>query len=170
MKILGKNFVETTEMFNKGEITCDIYQDIVRAMSCAATQDDLEAGAINTETILSWDESKDDYNGLFGGDFCLVETVEDLKEVSTAVEAKVAGVTEKRLNGWASIIDVATSFDICEYLPNGDHIIAMMCWNDAGGTVFYIPSKFADEFPTIKGCIEATSKYWSTGILPEENQ
>lgn len=87
---------------------------------------------------------------VFGGDVHIVETDEDLKEISTSVED-----TPDR---WHSIDEVACAFDGCEWL--GDWLEVWMAWTDAGGDTYFVPRDIASRHPTVLASVEMTRTAW----------
>jgi hypothetical protein len=84
-------------------------------------------------------EATQDYNEYLGGYVFLCETELDLLHV-LGCDFEWA----KAHNGnWPNVTDVAMSWDDCRYLEEvkGDPqwVIFVLCWNNAGGPVYYVP-------------------------------
>jgi len=70
------------------------------------------------------------YEELFGGDFKLVEELEDCRDIRVVVD-------ESRLD---SILNVAGVVDYASSL--GDYWVFLNCTNNSGGDTYFIPKKF----------------------------
>jgi len=109
------------------------------------------------------DEEMDltDLEGQFGGKIYLIETIEDLKGIYTCQESKLPKHEQHPLcAGWASIVEVADSFDACEYIGNGKFVNILLCTNNAGGNTFIVPRGIADTCDNILKSIELTNTAW----------
>lgn len=76
------------------------------------------------------------YEWMYGGNPYLVESLEDLAEVKSYCNKEHDGV---------SIKDSACIFDICEWLPCKEIVMAVYITSNAGGDAFFIPKEFVTE-------------------------
>jgi hypothetical protein len=88
-----------------------------------------------------------------GGAVCVVERYEDLKEISV-----IAGIdADGHIVSWldessvrdANIIETASDFDAADYVCDGKFALLLICTNNGGGDVYYIPRLIADMCPNI---------------------
>lgn len=157
MKVLGKNILECYELWKKGEVPNLVFADII---SCFGVALDENEGV--SEALIKELPSTDFYVHI-GGDIHLLETFEDLHEISTTV-------VDPATKGWASLVNTADAFDIAKYLGEGtryDRIAVFMnCWNDDGGPLYYVPKAIADQCPNVDLSVKLTSTFWGneTGL------
>lgn len=102
---------------------------------------------------------------LFGGGVYLVETSEDLKSIGTPLETTLKnadGSVDMSLGGWASIAETASSFDVCEWLPDASFVMVLLCTNNAGGSTYFIPASIAAINSNVLMSITLTMAAWAT--------
>ncbi len=89
--------------------------------------------------ILEQEEASQSYDVLLGGNVYICETAADLLEIQ-GCELDWA---EAHDGGWPNVTDKPMIWDVCEYLdePTGEPewVIFLLCWNNAGGPVYYVP-------------------------------
>lgn len=65
---------------------------------------------------------------------------------------------------WPDVTDQVMSWDQCTYLgeKDGDPELALflLCWNDAGGPVFYVP-KYLWQAAKVAEHIAETNRHWN---------
>lgn len=88
----------------------------------------------DVQWLLTQPEAEEEYNGFLGGEFYVCEVEDDLKQiVGMDMEfAKAHG------NRWPDVTELVMSWDQCKYL-DADWAMFLLCWNDAGGPVYYVP-------------------------------
>jgi hypothetical protein len=104
------------------------------------------------------EEFGDDVNlsEIFGGDFFLIETIEDVYEIP------VMGIDTQTGEWQASNLGTLPSvFDSCEPLDNGQFIHILNCTNNAGGNTYLVPKEIADKVPNIQKSIELTKNAYN---------
>jgi hypothetical protein len=79
---------------------------------------------------LFYDSTFSSYDELFGGDFKLVEELEDCRDLKVIVD-------ETRMD---SILNAAGVVDYASFL--GDYWVFLNCTNNSGGDTYFIPKKF----------------------------
>jgi len=84
----------------------------------------------------------------------MVESLEDLKQISTIVR-------EGKELVYKDITQQALEFDDVRWSKSGDHLIIFSGETNSGGPVWYIPRKIVAEVPTVFQSLEATQLYWS---------
>jgi hypothetical protein len=92
------------------------------------------------------DLTTEPFVNLFGGDFFLLETEEDLHHIFTQVENESTG-------NFSDITEVATTFDEARYTASGNFAVFASFTNNDGGPTWYIPRVIADTCPNIKKSI-----------------
>jgi hypothetical protein len=85
------------------------------------------------------------FKELFGGDFFLIETEEDLQMIWTTIESP--------LGDYFNITEISAVFDDARYTLMGGFAVITIFTNDDGGPVWYIPRDIADKYPTIANSI-----------------
>ena len=90
----------------------------------------------------------------YGGDICLVQSIEDLDNVFTT-EIKDA-------NAYKSLRETAAAFDSCQYVVDGTFVEVFLATNNAGGNVYFVPKDIADQCENVELSIKLTSREWST--------
>lgn len=98
-----------------------------------------DIGNDDIEWLLQQPEALEDYNGYLGGDIHICESEADLKEI-VGMDMEFAETHDDR---WPDVTDQVMSWDQCAYLKQKDGdsewALFLLCWNDAGGPVFYVP-------------------------------
>jgi len=79
-----------------------------------------------------------DFEEYFGGCVFLVEELSDLKEILTHV-------VNIESNEWDNLLNTHSSFDIAEYVCNGNYAFIFDITNNSGGPSYYIPRAIADQ-------------------------
>jgi hypothetical protein len=146
--------------------------DVLQHVTKLAT----EAGLDDDEDVTT---AEFDY--VFGGDVNVVETLEDLKSISTVEDFHVPtgqiiqmtfdqmeanGIDTKDLRN-ANITETAASFDSAEWVADNKWVVLFLATNNAGGESFYIPKDIVDQCPNIQKSIDMTTVMWSQ---PEDDK
>jgi|SaaInl4_135m_RNA_FD_contig_121_99253_length_7721_multi_5_in_0_out_0_7 hypothetical protein len=92
-----------------------------------------------------------------GGSLNIIETMEDLNEVSTPNMSNDG-------ENWASIVEIASAFDMCEYILKGKHVSLMSAWNNAGGATYAIPRHIANKCDNVKLSVAMTAEAWNPSM------
>jgi hypothetical protein len=133
MKDLGNNLIELKERCPSKAF----YESIKKCC------DDLQLGA-------KYETFGTDFQGEFGGGFYLLETYSDLKQITSAV-------CDESNNRYKDITQIATVFDVCEYVDE-TYIQILLCTNNAGGDTYLVHKKFIPFCPNIEKSIELTKE------------
>ena len=96
-----------------------------------------------TQSDIAWlleqEEATQSYTELLGGNVYICETEVDLLEIN-GCDFDWAETHDGR---WPNVTDLQLSWDVCEYLnePTGNPhwVIFLLCWNNAGGNIYYVP-------------------------------
>ncbi|OYY80602.1 MAG: hypothetical protein B7Y34_05655 [Methylophilales bacterium 16-45-9] len=96
-----------------------------------------------TESDIAWlipqPEATQSYSNYLGGDVHVCEKEQDLLQI-LGCDFDWA---EKHHGIWPNVTEIAMSWDVCHYLDEADGdpqwVIFVMCWNNAGGPVYYVP-------------------------------
>ena len=99
----------------------------------------LEITQSDIDWLIQQPEASFDYNQYFGGYVYICETEQDLMHIKGCD----FDWAEKHHGIWPNVTEIAMSWDACNYLDEtaGDPqwVIFVMCWNNAGGPVYYVP-------------------------------
>lgn len=116
-----------------------------------------------TEDAMEWLYLKDkdtddmDFNGYLGGDVFICEQPDDLKEVE-GCDMEFAEANNDR---WPNLTDMAMAFDVCDYvLGEPKFVAALLCWNNAGGPIYYIPEALWTE--NVINSVKLTNEVWAS--------
>ena len=88
----------------------------------------------------------------FGGDIFVVESLEDLKEISTGMP--------KSNTEHFSLFEQPTAFDVAEWSKDNRYVHISLFTNNNGGSLYIIPKEIADSTYNVRGSIEATKLFW----------
>jgi len=114
------------------------------------------------ELFKDYDVENDDFDELLGGLVYVVETPEDLKEISTMQENKETGE-------WRSLFEVPSSYDIAHFVgPNREYVLIALIVCNEGGPSFFIPKEVYEKCPNVTESIKLTEKFW--GWAEEHNR
>lgn len=106
-------------------------------------------------------EATQDYGDYLGGYVYVCETDEDLLQIQ-GCDFEWA---EAHDGNWPNVTDIAMPWDACTYLSeaSGDPqwVIFLLCWNNAGGPVYYVPKHLWQQ-ARVAEHIEATNPTLNT--------
>lgn len=167
--ILVHNFKEAHQLHQQGHIPFRLLQDQamvligIRPQPGRYIDEATDIDDSDIEWLLQQQEvSEEDYNGMLGGDVHVCETEADLNQI---VGMDMAWA-ESHGNRWPNVTELVMSFDACDYLkePSEEPEWAMflLCWNDAGGPVFYVP-KHLWLAARVAEHIAETKQFWDSG-------
>jgi len=140
------NFNEAHQHYQSGLIPYRLLQDQATVMLglCSnpypTVANSLEITADDIHWLLQQEESAFAYSDYLGGKVYVCETKEDLKQIQGCdfEWAELHG-------GWPNVTDMAMSWDSCSYLNEAigepQWVIFLLCWNNAGGSVYYVPKQ-----------------------------
>lgn len=115
----------------------------------------LEITQAEIDWLLQQSEATQNYDDFLGGAVYVCETEHDLLEIH-GCNFEWA---EEHNGQWPNVTDIAMSWDACNYLDeaSGDPewVIFLLCWNNAGGNVYYVPKHLWSKARVIEH-IEAT--------------
>lgn len=164
--IVIHNFAEAHSMYQQGAIPFRLLQDQARVLIdiCPQPSRYIDETTDISDSDIEWllqqpEVSEEDYNGMLGGEVYVCQSEADLKEiVGMDMEfAKAHG------NRWPNVTELVMSWDQCAYLSqkNAEPEWAMflLCWNDAGGPVFYVP-KHLWQAAKVSEHIAETERHW----------
>lgn len=89
------------------------------------------------------------FENYFGGNFYLVETVEDLDQIITSEESSLPTPVEGS-GGWASIREKPCTFEWMHYLPSKDFIMIFNVTNNNGGPTYYVPRSVFEQCQNVE--------------------
>lgn len=89
--------------------------------------------------LLQQDEAAANYSDFLGGNVYVCEVEADLLQIQ-GCDFEWA---ETHGGVWPNVTDLAMSWDSCACLPESigepQWVIFLLCWNNAGGAVYYVP-------------------------------
>lgn len=89
-------------------------------------------------------ESAMDYMDLIGGDVHICEHANDLMHIQGCDVAWA----EAHNDNWPNVTDIPMVWDVCCYLDEAEGdpqwVMFLLCWNNAGGPVYYVPKRLWD--------------------------
>jgi hypothetical protein len=160
------NFNESHQQFQSGVIPYRLLQDQAAVMLgiCSNPHPTIANALDITNDDINWllvqEESTFSYSDYLGGNVYVCETEADLKQIQGCdfEWAEAHG-------GWPNVTDIAMSWDSCCYLPESigepQWVIFLLCWNNAGGPVYYVP-KHLWQVARVSEHIAATEKAWKS--------
>lgn len=95
------------------------------------------------------DDIAETFDAYFGGEFHLVESPEDLKQIETLSP-------QADHNGYFSLAEKAAVFDICEWTASGKFVSVCLITNNSGGKTYLIPKDIAEQSPNVLASIQLT--------------
>jgi len=117
----------------------------------------LEVELADIDWLLSQPEAGEDYAGYLGGNVNICQTEEDLKEV-IGIDFAFAKTNDNR---WPNVLDQVMSWDQCRFVDD-EWAMFLLCWNDAGGPVFYVP-KYLWAVARVAEHVAETERHWNAG-------
>lgn len=166
--IVIRNFKEAHQLHQQGAIPFRLVQDQAMVLLGACPwpgrhiDDAVEICAADIEWLLQRPEAVEEYNGMLGGEFHVCESEPDLHQI-VGMDMEFARTHGNR---WPNVTELVMGWDACDYIKeqSGDPQWAMflLCWNDAGGPVFYVP-KHLWQAARVAEHIAATNQCWDSG-------
>lgn len=162
--IVIQSFKEAHSKWQQGEIPFRLLQDQAGVLSglCQQAYRPLDNALKVTEDDIGWllqqPESSMSYASVLGGYIHICASETDLLEV-VGCDFDFA-----KANGrWPNITEVPLAFDDCKFLEeqSGEAQWAqfLTCWNDAGGSVYYVP-RHLWQAANVQEHIAATDGFW----------
>lgn len=162
--IVIHNFKEAHHLYRQGSIPFRLLQEqamvLIGLNSGRHVENAFDIGDGEIGWLLLHPEvAEEDYNGMLGGDIHVCQSEADLKEV-VGIDMDFA---KAHGNRWPSCTELVMSWDQCAYLkePSGEPewALFLLCWNDAGGNVFYVP-KHLWHLARVAEHITETNRHW----------
>lgn len=140
-----QRFIEAHLCYRAGRQPFRLLQDqaLILINSCRETYRPILDAFDITDADLDWvlrqPEAFEDYADLFGGDVHLCESDADLQQIV----GMNMGWADTHDGKWPNVTELPMAWDSCTYLSekSGDPqwVLFLLCWNDAGGPVYYVP-------------------------------
>jgi hypothetical protein len=167
--IVIHNFKEAHQLYQQDRIPFRLLQDqaMVLVGICPQPGRYIDEAIDISDSDIEWllqqpEVAEEDYNGMLGGDVHVCQTENDLKGV-VGMDMEFA---ESHGGRWPDVTDQVMSWDACDYLSqmSGEPEWAMflLCWNDAGGPVFYVP-KHLWQAARVAEHVAETNQFWDAG-------
>ena len=139
------HFNEACQLYRQHQISFRILQEQAFVLLGLCQNPHLKVNAPLDITQADIDSLKQEpaaihaYDDFLGGYVYVCETVEDLLQIQ-GCDFEWA---ESHAGTWPNVTDIPMSWDACDYLEetSGDPqwVIFLLCWNNAGGPVYYVP-------------------------------
>lgn len=156
------HFNEACQHYTQHKISLRLLQDQAAVMLglCQNPHSSISNAIEITQADIDWlleqPEAMQDYGDYLGGYVYVCETDEDLLQIH-GCDFEWA---EAHDGHWPNVTDIAMSWDACNYLDetSGDPqwVIFLLCWNNAGGPVYYVPKHLWQQ-ARVTAHIEATN-------------
>lgn len=160
------SFNEAHQQFQSGIIPYRLLQDQAAVMlGICSNPHPTIANAINIinddiNRLLVQDEAALSYSDYLGGNVYVCQSEVDLEQIQ-GCDFEWA---EKHGGVWPNVTDMAMSWDSCSYLQESvgepQWVIFLLCWNNAGGHVYYVPKPLWN-MARVTEHIAATDSAWS---------
>jgi hypothetical protein len=139
------NFNEAHQQYQNGLIPYRLLQDQAAVMLgiCSNPHQTVvnafDVSDNNINWLLQQAEVAADYADFLGGNIYVCEVEADLLQIN-GCDFEWAETHE---GNWPNVTDLPMSWDSCSYLPESigepQWVIFLLCWNNAGGHVYYVP-------------------------------
>lgn len=164
--IVIHNFKEAHQLYQQGHIPFRLLQEqaLVLIGSCPQPNRYITEALDITDSDIEWllqqpEVAEEDYNGMLGGDVHVCQSEDDLKEV-VGMDMEFARANGNR---WPDCTDQVMSWDQCSYLAEKggepEWAVFLLCWNDAGGNIFYVP-KHLWQAARVAEHVAETNRFW----------
>ena len=164
--IVMHNFNEAYQMYRQGRIPFRLIQDQAAVLIglCQAKHpgvaDALAITPADNDWLLQQPEAAMDYSDYLGGYMHACETEADLLEIH-GCDFDFADAHDGR---WPNVTDMALGWDACDYLKESsgepEWVLFLLCWNDAGGAVYFVPKSLWLQ-ARVEEHIKETSQAWA---------
>lgn len=161
------NFNEAHQQFQSGLIPYRLLQDQAAVMLgiCNNSHPTIANALDITNDDINWllvqEEASFSYSDYLGGNVYVCEVETDLKKIQ-GCDFEWA---ETHGGVWPNVTDIPMSWDSCDYLPESagepQWVIFLLCWNNAGGPVYYVPKLLWQAARVIEH-IAATENAWKS--------
>ncbi len=161
------SFNEAHQQYQSSVIPYRLLQDQAAVMlgTCSnphpAVANTLDITDDDINWLLQQEESAFSYSEYLGGNVFVCEAEADLLQIS-GCDFEWA---ETHGGVWANVTDMAMSWDGCNYLQEStgepQWVIFILCWNNAGGPVYYVP-KHLWSMARVSEHIAATDSAWKS--------
>lgn len=141
------HFNEAYQHYKQTNISFRLLQDQAAVMLGLCQQqhsqvsNPLEISQSDIDWLMQQPEAMQDYGDYLGGYVYVCETADDLLQIHGCDLVWA----EAHDGNWPNVTDIAISWDACDYLDeaSGDPqwVILLLCWNNAGGPVYYVPKQ-----------------------------
>jgi hypothetical protein len=139
------NFNQAFKQYQSGIIPYRLLQDQAAVLLGLCSNphqtvvNSLEVTKSDISLLLQQDEASVKYADLMGGNVYVCEVEDDLKQIH-GCDFEYA---ETHDGVWPNVTDMPMSWDSCYYLQEStgepQWVIFLLCWNNAGGHVYYVP-------------------------------
>ena len=159
-------FIDAYRSWQQGRIPLRLVQDQTAVLTaiCRNTYRPIADALEVTETDIDWllkqPEASQDYADLLGGNVHVCETVDDLQQVQ-GCDFEWAAMHGGK---WPCVTDTPIAWDDCRKLQElagePQWTLFLLCWNDAGGPVYYVPKSLWSA-ARLEEHLAATHEVWN---------
>lgn len=141
------NFNEAYQLYQHQTIPFRLLQEqaVVMFSICSKSTDALGITHHDIQWRIQQPEAAMSYMDLLGGDMHICEHANDLQQIKCCDD----DWAEAHNGNWPNVTDIPMVWDVCCYLDEteGDPqwVMFLLCWNNAGGSVYYVPKRLWDE-------------------------
>jgi hypothetical protein len=161
-----RTFIDAYRSYQKGRCPYRLLQDQAAVLIgiCRNTYRPIAGSLEVTDADIDWllrqPEASGDYADVLGGNVDICETADDLKQI-VGMDLDWASTHG---NQWPNVTDLPMAWDSCTYLAekagNPEWAMFLLCWNDAGGPVYYVP-KCLWQAARVEEHMAATTTVWN---------
>lgn len=140
-----KSFYDTYQHYQSNLIHFRLLQEQAFTMLCICNPSNplptnpLEITHEDIEWLLQQPQASTDYTTLVGGHAFVCEFESDLQQIKGCDFEWAASHSSE----WPNVTECVMSWDCCCYLQESScdpqWVMFLMCWNNAGGPVYYVP-------------------------------
>ena len=153
------NFKEAFALYQNGRIPFNLLQEQTAIFSLEENGivDSSKVTLEDIDRLLISEIVDEDYDSYFGGNIYICEELEDLG----LIEGCDFDFAESHSGRWPNLLDMPLGGDSCVHIQGEPKFIMfLLCWNDAGGPMYYIPESLWTD--NVKLSVMQTEKFWKS--------
>lgn len=164
--IVIHTFIEAHQLYRQGRIPYRLLQDQAFALIGMGTAkhpvvtDALDISEADIDWLLRQPEASMDYSDHLGGYVDVCETEADLLQIQ-GCDFDFAEAHDGR---WPNVTDMPLGWDACDYVKESSGepqwVVFLLCWNDAGGPIYYAPRSLWQQ-ARVEEHIKETNQAWA---------
>jgi hypothetical protein len=155
-----KNFKQAYDMHKAGTLPFNLLQEQATVALPGVRDETPDSSDVTLEYIEEMIQKgstiEDNYDQYLGGSVYICETLEDLKEIEGCDLEFAASNDDER---WPNMTDMPLEGDACCHIQGEPKFIMfLLCWNNAGGPVYYIPQHLWTD--NVIQSVHQTESFW----------